>query len=117
MEGPTLILDAEEHAHEKGRVEKIKEYLGGNLEKDLSMAVVATKFQLSVSSLQHIFKKYQQQSYRHYVESLRMAKALQLLREGKWVKEVFDATGYKNRATFNNAFKKTFKHSPSYFRK
>jgi AraC-like DNA-binding protein len=46
-----------------------------------------------------------------------MDKALQLLKEGKWIKEVIPATGYKNRSTFNNAFIKAFKHPPSYFKK
>ena len=117
MEDYIPIQDEQARSLEKGRVEKIKEYLVGNVEKDLSMAAVAAKFQLSVSSLQHIFKKDQQQSYRQYVENLRMIKAMHLLKEGKWVKEVINATGYKNRATFNNAFKKRFKHPPGYFRK
>jgi AraC-like DNA-binding protein len=46
-----------------------------------------------------------------------MERAFQLLEEGKWVKEVIPAVGYKNKCTFNNAFKKRFKHSARFFKK
>jgi AraC-like DNA-binding protein len=46
-----------------------------------------------------------------------MEKALQLLKEGKWVKEVMDATGYKNRGTFNHAFKKRYRFPAGFFKK
>lgn len=102
---------------EQNRVEKIKTYLANNLTKDLSIAAVSQKFEVSASTLRHIFKNHQQQSYRHYLEGLRMDKALEFLKEGKWVKEVMTATGYKNRSTFNNAFKKRFKYPASRFKK
>jgi AraC-like DNA-binding protein len=53
-----------------------------------------------------VFKKQRGESYRHYVERIRTDKAIQLVTEGKWVKEVMAATEYKNRGTFNNAFKR-----------
>jgi AraC-like DNA-binding protein len=40
-----------------------------------------------------------------------------LLSEGKWVKEAIPEAGYKNRSTFNNAFKKRFKHTPGFYKK
>jgi AraC-like DNA-binding protein len=46
-----------------------------------------------------------------------MEKALHLLKEGKWVKEVIPEIGYHNWGTFNIAFKKKYKHAPSFFKK
>ena len=118
MATPYDIQDeANEIRLEQNRVEKIKTYLANNLTHDLSIAAVSQKFEVSASTLRHIFKNHQQQSYRHYLEGLRMDKALEFLKEGKWVKEVMTATGYRNRSTFNNAFKKRFNYPASHFKK
>jgi two-component system response regulator YesN len=84
---------------------------------DLHISVVCEKFNLNKFTLQHIFKEQEKETYRDYVERLRMERAFQLLEEGKWVKEVIPAVGYKNKCTFNNAFKKRFKHSARFFKK
>ena len=109
--------DANLILHWQSRVERIKEYVSANLAKDLDIATISQKFELSTTTFRHIFRNHQQQSYRHYVEDIRMDKALELLKEGKWIKETMAATGYKNRATFNNAFKKKFKYPASHFKK
>ncbi len=113
-------IQNEEHEklHEKNRLGRIRQYIADNLTTNLHAAAISKKFELSVSSLQHIFKKHQKQTYQHYLEDIRMEKAFILItKERKRIKEVMYATGYKNRATFNNAFKKKFKHPPSYFQK
>lgn len=103
---------------EYSRVEQVKKYISENIAKDLSASIVSQRFELSVSSLQHLFKKYQGQSYHQYVEEVRMSKALYLItREGKRINEAMYATGYKNRSTFRAAFKKKFNLRPSLFRK
>ena len=109
--------NSEEALNHKSRVERVKEYVSANLAGDLSLGAVAEKCGLNKTTLRHVFKKEQHESYRNFVERKRMEKALQLLKEGKWVKEVMPATGYKNRSTFNNAFIKAFKHPPSHFKK
>jgi len=102
--------------HEQNRVERIKKYIAANLSTDLSAATVSQKFELSVSSLQHIFKKHQQQTYQRYLEDTRMKKAFELItKDGKRIQEAMYETGYKYKSTFNSAFKKKFKHPPSYF--
>ncbi len=102
----------------KRKVENIKRFVSQNLSGNLHAGVVAKKFKLSSSSLHHLFKKYEAQSYRVYLEEVRMNKARELLNvEGIRIKEVMYATGYKNRNTFNNAFKKAFRHPPGHFKK
>lgn len=100
---------------EDSRLERIRRYVSENPAKDLSIAAITRQFELSASTLMHIFKKNRQQSYHQYVEKTRMNKAMELLKKGKWVKEMMHATGYKNRTTFLNAFKRKFKYSPRYF--
>jgi AraC-like DNA-binding protein len=110
-----LQNEGNEVRHEHHRVEKIKLYISGNLKNDLSITVVSQKFDLSPSTLQHIFKKHQHQSYRRYVEKARMNRAMEIIKAGRWIQEIMDATGYKSRSAFYRAFKRTFKHSPRHF--
>jgi len=117
MEGPEQIPPSEEFLHWKTRVEKVKQYVSENLDADLRITTVAEKFNLNKFTLQHIFKEQQHETYHEHVERIRMEKALQLLKEGKWVKEAMNLTGYKNRSTFNLAFKKKYQHPPGFFKK
>ena len=117
MHNNETIENSEESLYYKSRVERVKEYVSANLSADLSLGTVAEKFGLNKITLRHVFKKEQQESYRNYVERKRMEKALQLLKEGKWVKEVIAATGYRNWSTFNIAFKKRYKYPPGFFKK
>ena len=111
------IQQKEELLHWKTRVEKVKEYVSQNLGSDLHITTVCEKFNLNKFTLQHIFKEQQNETYHEYVERIRMEKALQLLKEGKWVKEVFPAIGYRNWSTFTRAFKKRYKYPPAFFKK
>jgi two-component system response regulator YesN len=116
MEGPKEI-PLEELLHWKTRVEKVKEYVSENPGDDLHITTVCEKFNLNKFTLQRIFREQQEETYRGFVERIRMDKALQLLKEGKWVNEVMDATGYKNRGTFNRAFKKRYQLPAKFFKK
>jgi AraC family transcriptional regulator of adaptative response / methylphosphotriester-DNA alkyltransferase methyltransferase len=98
-------------------VERVREYILANLAADLRIGTVAEKFGLNKITLRHVFKKQQHETYREYVERMRMDKALHLLKEGKWVKEVMPATGYRNWSTFDRAFKKRYQHPPAFFKK
>jgi AraC-like DNA-binding protein len=112
------IQGAEETFHYKSRVERVKEYVLGNLAGDLSIEAVAEKFGLSTSALRHIFKKHTGRPYYQYVQEMRMNKAYELIaRKGERIQQAMYATGYKYRSSFNKAFKKRFNHPPGYFSK
>lgn len=117
MDGSKKIQPTDEFQQWKTRVEKVQEYVSQNLAGDLRITTVCKKFDLNKFTLQRIFKQQQKETYREHVERIRMEKALHLLSEGKWVKEVMDLTGYKNRGTFNRAFKKRCKFPPNFFKK
>lgn len=113
------ILNESNDGHQEyNRVEEVKKYIAENIAADLRASVVSGKFELSVSSLQRLFKKYQGQAYHQYLEDIRMKTAFYLItKEGKRISEAMYAMGYNNRPTFNAAFKKKFKYHPSHFRK
>jgi two-component system response regulator YesN len=117
MELDKKILPSEEILQWQSRVEKIKNYVNENLSAKLDASSVAQEMKLTRFTLQSIFKKYEGETFRQYVEKVRMEKAFQLLVEGKWVKEVFVATGYNHRATFDKAFKRRYEYPPAYFKK
>lgn len=111
------IEQKEELLHWKTRVEKVKDYVNENIAGPLDASSVALKMKLTPFTLQSVFKKCEGETFHQYVEKVRMQKALQLLCEGKWVKEVIVATGYKHRATFDKAFKRRYKYPAAYFKK
>ena len=117
MQTAVIGENEDELLHWQSRVERIKKYAGANLGQDLSAKTVAAKFELNEATFRHRFQKEEGETYHTYVERMRLTKALQLLSEGLWVKEVMQEVGYKNRSTFNNAFKKRFKRSPAFFKK
>ena len=117
MQTPGNIEKQNELLHWQSRVERIKKYVLANLAADLGTGTVADKFGLKEPTLRRLFRETENESFHAYVERVRMTKALQLLAEGKWVKEVITAVGYKNKCTFNNAFKKRFKQSARFFKK
>jgi AraC-like DNA-binding protein len=116
MEHDPQISKSAEPLHWQSRVDRIKEYVSANLGNDLRMATVCRELQMNKYTLQHIFTPRQKETFHQYVERLRMEKALQLLAEGKWIKEVINAIGYNNRVTFNKAFKKRFHHTANYYK-
>ncbi len=65
--------------HRQSRMEQIKEYVLANLASDLSIGLVSQKFEMSASTLKHIYKKYTGNSYHHYVTEMRMKKAFELV--------------------------------------
>lgn len=111
------IQQKEELLHWKTRVEKIKDFVTENIDGPLDASSVAQEMKLTPFTLQSVFKKYEGKTFRQYVEKVRMEKAFQLLSEGKWVKEVVVATGYKHRATFDKAFKRRYQYPAAYFKK
>jgi AraC-like DNA-binding protein len=117
MEDYKEIEDEVELLQWQSRVAKIRQYVAENMASDLRVATICQKLDMNQYTLQHIFKEQQQETYHKYVERIRMNKALQLLKQGKWVKEVMPATGYHNWSTFEKAFKRRFKYAPVFFKK
>lgn len=93
----------------------VAEYVGNNLGSNLDEKSVAGIFKISTSTLRYAFKIYGQ-PYHEFVQEKRMLEARRLIEEERLlIKEAMHQTGYRNRATFRNAFKKYFGKNPSAF--
>lgn len=99
------------------RLQQVKEYIQNNYSSNLKAAIIAKEIGLSVSTLLHLFKKYNPLTFQQYTAQIRMKAAFEILKRGGSVKEAMYSSGYKYRSTFNKAFKKAFHVPPGYFRK
>ena len=95
------------------RLEKIKNHISSNLEKDLGIDVLASCFSLSRAKLQRQFSYYFNIPIHHFVKEQRMIRARQLLKEkAKSISQIAFLVGYKDRSSFSRAFTKFFKQNP-----
>ncbi len=85
---------------------------------DLSLAMVADKFNISVPYLSSLFKSSAGVNFSNYVEDLRIDKAKDLLKNTSMtVGEIAAATGYGSSNSFCRAFKRVTGDSTSEYRK
>ena len=114
-------MDANKHTfndpfgnHDHTRVERIKDYVHRNLTADLRAAAVSKRLGISAISLQYLVLKHLKTSFRLYVEVNRMRCAYDLIvNQGMLIKEAMYLSGYKNKSTFQRAFKRHYKINPS----
>jgi AraC-like DNA-binding protein len=103
---------------DQNRLNSIKAYIKKNIANNLHTERIARQFNISPSTLKRLFSEHEGKSYQHYLEQVRLTTAYRLLQQGHLsVKEVMYESGYTNRTTFNNAFKKKYGYSPGHFRR
>lgn len=96
---------------------QLKNYLDSNYSKEVAIAAIADKMALNRSYLSRIFKEEYQLSPKHYLTSLRMEKAKQLLVDSQLpISNISVEVGYKDVLTFSSAFKSHTSFSPTHFR-
>ena len=93
-------------------------YIQENLsDPQLCVTMVAEHFQISASTLQKRMNSACGKTFSAYVESLRMQRAQQLLREtSDTVQEIAEAVGYINANSFYKAYKRCFGEPPLSYR-
>lgn len=107
----------DENEHYKTGVSIIRDYIEANLEKDLSLTTLAAIAGLHPTYLSRLFKEATRQNMYSFILDLRMNRAMRLLKESNdRVQSIALATGYDNPQSFNRAFKKYTRLSPSEFR-
>ena len=100
------------------RVQRIITLIESNFERDLSVSEMARFVDLSVSHLQHLFKKDMGQSPAHYVQALRLKRARDLLENSSLsIKQIMIRIGTKDRSNFERRFKQAYKLTPVQYRK
>jgi Response regulator containing CheY-like receiver domain and AraC-type DNA-binding domain len=103
---------------EQSIVEKIKQYIAGHMDYDLTRESIASKFYLNSDYLSRVFKKETGFSISDYLihERIRIAKDL-LVNTDMPIKEIVSSVGYTNFSHFSKVFKNNTNLNPLTFRK
>jgi AraC family transcriptional regulator, regulatory protein of adaptative response / methylphosphotriester-DNA alkyltransferase methyltransferase len=97
--------------------EEAAEIIEREYDRDLELEEVARRIATSRRQLQHAFAEVGGTSFRSYLASVRMRRALTLLRSGSVpVREVAMTVGYRQPAQFAKAFRRHHGVSPSSLR-
>lgn len=99
------------------KVTKIIHYINQNLDEDLSLERLSSKFYLSKYHLLREFKKNTGYTIHKYITQKRLIMAKELLKDCKQVSEVCDKCGFGDYSNFIRAFKKEFGISPKKYSK
>ena len=96
------------------RLEKTLVYLKDNLDKNISLAEIASHLGMSERSLHRLFKSDVKMTFIHYYTLLRMFKAMEYVLENKHtIGEIALMVGYSSLPTFSNTFLKILGKRPS----
>ena len=93
-------------------IEDIIEYINDNIEGDLSMEMLASRFNITRFSISRHFKNKTGNSLHNYIIKRRLVTAKELIREGYSMKVASQKSGFKDYSTFVRAFKKEYDMSP-----
>lgn len=98
-------------------VVNVKTYIDHNYQKDISVEFVASLFHMNRSYLSHIFKKKQGQSFKDYLNLVRLEHAKSLLKQtNKKIYQIATAVGYDNVRSLYRVFKKMEHTTPEQYR-
>ncbi len=100
------------------KISKIIDYINENLNKDVSLQMLSSRFYLSKYHLLREFKKNTGYTIHRYTQQKRLIMARELLRENKQITEVCSQCGFGDYSNFIRSFKKEFGMSPKkYFKR
>src|SRR5690606_21807498 len=101
-----------------GKIADITYYINENYNKDISLISLSKKFDISPYYLSRIFKEVTGYSYSEYLNTVRIKKAKQLLKETEFnISLTAKEIGYNNINQFGRLFKNATGLPPSHFRK
>ena len=93
-------------------IDDIIEYVNSNINSDLSIETLASRFNITRFSISRHFKNKTGNSLHNYIVKRRLVVAKELIGEGYSMKTVADKSGFKDYSTFVRAFKKEYKMPP-----
>ena len=98
--------------HEKSEFYTILEYVNENYTRDITVSSTATAMFMDRGRRSKLFLKYSGMKLTHYINSLRLSKALSLIEKGESVTTSALDSGFQSVRTFNDVYK-TFKNKKS----
>lgn len=97
------------------RIENVLSFINSNLDKDLSIDMLAQAFYLNKYYLMHLFKKETGYTLYSYILKKRLLKASDLIKSGMQSGEVCSLCGFDDYSNFVRAFKKEFQLPPKQY--
>ncbi len=95
----------------------VTDYCVRNYNRELSLAVLAEELHMSKYYISHLFGKEFNMKFNDYINSLRVSAACRLLCDTtKSITEISEEVGFATARTFNRAFSKQYKLSPTEYR-
>lgn len=92
-------------------------YCYENYLEDISLRTLADKLQVSHYSISRIFNERFHIGFRDYINSMRISRACELLKESdSEITDIAFAVGYNSIRTFNRSFQKLMKQTPREYR-
>ena len=101
------------HSHSAENYSFIIKTINDNLDKRLSVTELATLCNMSSINLQKTFSKYAGVGVMEYFNRIKMQKAIELLENGKSVKQTALLLGFGDQNYFSTVFKRITGNSPS----
>jgi transcriptional regulator GlxA family with amidase domain len=96
------------------RIVRVLEIVARELEKPHSVKLLAAQLRLSPSRFEHFFKKETGQTFKAFVQTVRMKRAKKMLQDPTLrIKEIAAAAGYPDVSNFTHYFRKQYGESPS----
>ncbi len=101
-----------------GDFTELVDWLGQNLEKDISVELMAERCGMSPRNFARVFRQKMDTTPAKYLESLRLEKArLMMDQQGVALKTVIDRCGFFSHERFRRSFKRSFHVNPQDYQK
>ncbi|MEL6975520.1 MAG: DJ-1/PfpI family protein [Bacteroidota bacterium] len=110
---PQLSVFLQYRNHIETRIHQVQDILAQNLETKIAIEDLAEKVYMSPRNLTRLFKKTTGTTIGHYLEKLRVEKAVQLLSKGEKVHAVSHACGLKSTNQLRSLLRKYTSALPS----
>lgn len=92
-------------------------YIEQNYAMELTLSLLTEKFQWSERHFQRLFKQHTNQSFHNYLQSLRIRKSCEQLRNSQLkISRIAESVGYKDINSFIGLFKRMIGQTPSSYR-
>jgi len=114
----SLLLNREQsNTHHDETIIKVQEWLQSHYRETVSVADLATRFQLSARSLNRRFKQATNTTPLQYLQDTRIKQAKELLKQSNLlISEISDRVGYQDASYFTGLFKKINSVTPNEYR-
>ena len=101
----------------KNLLEQITVFVDANLEKKITLKMIANRVSVSVSTVTQLFLKNSDTTFHAFLTSRRMERAVVMILRGEPLESVGKKLGNQDHSTFYRAFRNTFGLSPREYRK